>query len=119
MAMMTPQQDDPDAMVRDVLLVGTVGLSLLNGMHFSPLFEPGVVLLRPIFASFYLSSQLITLYLTSIFLGLATLMVSGLAAALFEKLTGRKRSDPASLGVWLGATFLAVLPSLLAMPRGG
>lgn len=116
---MDKPQDDPDALPRDVLLVATVGLSLLNGMHFSPFFEPGLVLLRPIFASFYITSQIVTLYLTSIFLGLATLMLAGLPAALFEKATGRARSDAASLGIWLVATFLAVLPSLVAMPRGG
>ena len=117
--MITGKEDDPDAMPRDMLLVGTVGLSLLNGMHFSPWFEPVHVLLRPILASFYLTSPLILLYLTSIFLGLVTLMLSGIPAALFEKATGRRSSDTASMGVWFLATALLSLPALLAMSRAG
>jgi hypothetical protein len=116
---MNPQQDDPDAMTRDVLLVGTVGLSLLNGMHFSPWFEPVHVLLRPILASFYLTSPLLLLYFTSIFLGLATLMLAGIPAALFEKARGLTRSSPASIGIWLAATLLLSLPALMAMSRSG
>jgi hypothetical protein len=118
-SMITGKEDDPDAMPRDMLLVGTVGLSLLNGMHFSPWFEPVHVLLRPILSSFYLTSPLILLYLTSIFLGLVTLMLSGIPAALFEQGTGRKSSDTASMGVWFIATALLSLPALLAMSRAG
>ncbi|MGL4729565.1 MAG: hypothetical protein ACRCWO_12495 [Bosea sp. (in: a-proteobacteria)] len=117
--MMTPQQDDPDAMTRDMLLVGTVGLSLLNGMHFSPWFEPVHVLLRPILASFYLTSPLLLLYFTSIFLGLVTLMLAGIPASLFEKMTGRERSSPASMGIWMAVTLLLSIPALLAMSRAG
>jgi hypothetical protein len=117
--MITGKEDDPDAMPRDMLLVGTVGLSLLNGMHFSPWFEPVHVLLRPILASFYLTSPLILLYLTSIFLGLVTLMLSGIPAALVEKARGKATSDTVSMGVWFVATALLSLPALLAMSRAG
>lgn len=116
---MGPQSDDPQAMNRDLLLVGTVGASLLNGMHFSPFFEPALVLLRPVLSNFYISSQIISLYLTSIFLGLLTLILAGIPAALFERFTGRRQSDVASLGIWLAATLVLVLPSLLASSRGG
>jgi hypothetical protein len=115
--MITGSDNDPDAMPRDMLLVGTVGLSLLNGMHFSPWFEPVHLLLRPIVSSFYLTSPLILLYFTSIFLGLVTLMLAGIPVSIFEKLRGRTTSDTASMAVWFVATALLVLPALLAMSR--
>ena len=116
---MGPQQDDPQAMNRDLLLVGTVGASLLNGMHFSPFFEPALVLFRPVLSSFYLNSQIVSLYLTSIFLGLLTLILAGIPAAIFERFTGRKQSDIKSLSIWLVATLLLVLPSLANAFKGG
>jgi hypothetical protein len=107
------------AMKRDVALVATAGLSLLNGMHFSPWFDPIAVLLKPFVASTFLSSPLVFLYLASLFISVLTLLVAGVPATLYERFKGLKESTPASLGIWLAATAVLTLPSVLAAARGG
>jgi hypothetical protein len=99
-------------MQRDVLLVATTALSLLNGMHFSPLFDPVFFLLRP-FVAPILASPLVLFYLTSLFIGVMTLAISGIPAALYERIRGLRESTPLSLGVWFVTTFVLSLPGLL------
>jgi uncharacterized membrane protein len=101
-----------DTMQRDVLLVATVGASLLNGMHFSPLFDPVLFLLKPFVASL-VASPLVLYYLTSIFISLVTLMIGGIPAAIYERVRGETETTPVSLGIWLAATLAASLPGLM------
>ena len=95
---------------RDGMLVGIAGLSLLNGMHFSPLFDPAFVLFRAFAPGFFLNSPLLLFYFTSLLLSVTTLVLAGIPAALFERFTGRRESDMVSLGIWLGT--LAVMAAL-------
>jgi hypothetical protein len=99
---------------RDVLLVATAGASLLNGMHFSPYFDPVFILLKPFIAGTLLATPLVLLYLTSLFISLMTLLIAGIPAALYERATGSSASTAASLGIWLAGTVLLAIPSLLA-----
>lgn len=101
-------------MQRDVLLVATAALSLVNGMHFSPWFDPVTILLRPFVAGTFLASPIVFLYLTSIFISLMTLLVGGVPAALYERFQGLKESSTTSLMIWLGATGLLSAEALLA-----
>ena len=99
-------------MQRDVMLIATAALSLLNGMHFSPLFDPILFLIRP-FVAPLLSGPLIMYYLTSIFISLVTLMIAGVPAALYERIRGLKESSPMSIGIWLVTTLLVAIPGLM------
>lgn len=99
-------------MQRDVLLLAAAGASLLNGMHFSPLFDPVFFLLRPFVAS-VLSSGLVLFYLTSIFISIMTLVIAGIPAAIYERLRGQTESSPMSIGIWLLATLVLALPGIL------
>lgn len=101
-------------MKRDVLLVAIAGISLLNGMHFSPYFDPVAILLRPFIAGTLLSTPLLSLYLTSIFVSLMSLLIAGIPAAIYERLTGQRESTATSLGIWLGALVAITLPAILA-----
>lgn len=99
-------------MQRDVLLVAAAAVSLVNGMHFSPLFDPIFFLLRP-FVAPILSSPLVLFYLTSIFISVMTLVVAGVPAALYERLRGQSQSSPVSIGIWFAATVVLALPGIL------
>jgi hypothetical protein len=105
--------DRGETMQRDVLLVATAAVSLLNGMHFSPYFTPVHVLLLPFIAGTFLATPLVALYLTSIFVSLMTLLIAGVPAAIYERVKGASTSTPASLGIWLVFTLLLAVPSLL------
>lgn len=107
--------DRQNIMQRDVLLVAIAGMSLLNGMHFSPYFDPTAILLRPFLAGTPLGTPLVFLYLSSMFTSLMSVLLAGVPAALYERATGLKASTPVSLGIWLGAIFLITLPTFFAM----
>ena len=102
-------------MKRDVLLVATAGASLLNGMHFSPFFDPIAILLRPFLAGTILATPIVSLYISSIFVSLMTLLLAGVPAAIYERVKGETESTPASLGIWLACTILLTVPSFMAM----
>ncbi len=99
---------------QDVLIVGIVGLAVLNGMHFSPWLDGAFILTKPFFQiTFWISSPLLVFYFTSLALSTLTIMLAGIPAAIFERLTGRTETDGASLYIWLGATILLTIPALL------
>ena len=96
---------------RDVLLVATAGLAALNGLHSSPLFDPMLFFLHRVAPGFL--APMLLFYFNSLLLALATLLLAGVPAALYERVRGLKTSTPVSLGIWLAATFLLSLPGLM------
>src|SRR3990170_3463548 len=105
-------QERQDAMQRDVMLVATAGLSLLNGQASSPMFDPVFFLLRP-FVAQLVSSPILLFYFTSLFLSLMTLLLAGVPAAIYERIRGQKDSTPISIGIWLAATIVLTMPAML------
>lgn len=112
---MVQMENRDDLLKRDVLLIATAAASLLNGMHFSPYFDPVFILLKPFIAGTLLTTPLVLFYLTSIFISVMTLLVAGVPAALYERFRGLQESNTTSLGIWLACTLLLALPSLLSM----
>lgn len=108
-------QDRQDLMQRDVLLMVTAGIALVNGMHSSPFFDPVFILLRPFAAGLSLTSPLVLLYFTSLLISLLTLMIGGIPAALYERAKGLDHSTPSSLGLWAACVTLISIPSLIGL----
>jgi len=104
-----------DLLQRDILLIATVVVSLLNGMHFSPYFDPVFILLKPFLAGTLLSTPLVLFYVTSIFTSVMTLLIAGIPAALYERFRGLKESNTTSLAIWLACTSLLARPSVISM----
>ncbi len=103
-----------EQMQSDVLLVATAGLSLLNGMPFSPVLLPFLALLKALMAGTWLASPIVVTYLASIMASATTLVLAGVPAALYERAKGLERSTAMSLGIWLAGTLLlVVLPHIL------
>lgn len=96
---------------RDVLLVATAGLALLNGMHFSPFFDPVLFFVQRLAPGFF--GPLLLFYFNSLLISLTTLLLAGVPAALYERAMGHQQSTSVSLGIWLGCTLLLTLPSIL------
>ncbi|HVL73775.1 MAG TPA: hypothetical protein VM434_18040 [Beijerinckiaceae bacterium] len=97
----------------DGLLVGIAGLALLSGMHFSPYFDPAFLLVKFFGPAFFVGSPLVLFYFTSLLVSTTALILAGVPAAIFERVTGRKESDWASLTVWLAGTALIAMPALV------
>jgi hypothetical protein len=101
-------------MQRDVLLVATAAVSLLNGQGFSPIFDPVFFLLRPFIAGTFLATPLVFFYLTSVFISLMTLLIAGVPAAIYERIRGTSGSTPVSIGIWFVTTAVLSFPAIRA-----
>ncbi len=51
-------------------------------------------------------------------MAVGSVIVSGIPAAIFERLTGRQQTDSTSMAVWLGAIFLITIPSFMGLVGG-
>jgi hypothetical protein len=103
--------DREQALRQDGYLLGIATLGLVNGMHFSPLYDGAFVLLRPILATLFITSPVVQFYLSSLLLAVGSVLLAGIPAALYERATGRVQSDPTSLGIWLAGVGLLALPA--------
>lgn len=104
-------------MKRDGMLVGIAGVSLINGLHISPFFDPVFFLMRAMAPAFFISSPLLMFYFTSLFLGIATLAIAGVPAAVFERLGGRMVTDTRVFVFWFVGVLVVSLPTLLHLAR--
>lgn len=98
---------------RDVLLAGTVGLAIVNGLDFSPAFDSVSYWLYTFARGTPLFDGELFYYLTSVVISLMTLLVAGIPAALYERVRRLPQSTPGSLTIWLVATLLLTLPAIL------
>lgn len=113
---MDDMQHRQDAMQKDVMLIATAGMSLMNGMTWSPVLFPFVVLLKALLAGSFLASPLVLTYLASLLASATTLALAGIPAALYERAKGLQESSPMSIGIWLAATIILVGLPFLLMP---
>jgi hypothetical protein len=98
---------------RDLLLAATVGVAIVNGLDFSPVFDSVSYYLYSFARESPLLHGEVFYYLTSVAISLMTLLLAGIPAALYERARGLQRSTLASLTIWLLATALLTLPAIL------
>ena len=92
-------------------LVAVIGLAILNGV-FSPAIIP-VFALHGLWYPFFLPAILPAIFLAcSLIVSTFTLMLGGVPAALYEKISGGGKSTPVSGLIWLVAVALLTLPAL-------
>lgn len=96
---------------RNLLVFAVVGISILNG-----LFSPYIAIAMPIAAvllpEVFPRSVGWVLFFSSLLVSSATLLVSGVPAALYERLIDRNGSGNAASIIWLAGAFLLALPAL-------
>lgn len=61
----------------------------------------------------FLATPAFALYGTSLIVSVSVLLLAGVPAAIFERVTGRGESDSAAMLVWLGAAGILTLPGML------
>lgn len=94
-------------------IVGIAGLAIVNGI-FSPLFLPQCVAMVLVLApALLIASPSLVFFLAALLAATGTIMLAGVPAAIFERVSGRNQSDTAAYTVWLVATFVLSLPGLL------
>jgi hypothetical protein len=100
--------------LRLVLLAGVIAVAVFNGQGFSPAFDPLLYLLTPFLRGTPLGTQMGFFYTTSALLSLMTFMFSGLLAALYERLLGRRSSTTVSMLIWLAVAAMLAYPAYKA-----
>jgi hypothetical protein len=101
--------------MRYLLLFATAALSILNGMSFSPLFDSVAYFLYLFTRGSRFIGPDLLVYLTSAFVSSMTLLLAGIPAAAYERIRDFKESTPVSLGLWLVATAILTLPTLMRL----
>jgi hypothetical protein len=99
--------------VRGVLLVAAAALALFNGSLWSPFFDSVSYVL-------YLTTRGVPLMTAArasdvapLAIALMTLLLAGIPAAIYERIRGLQSSTPVSIGIWLAATLLLTLPTIV------
>jgi hypothetical protein len=98
---------------RDLALLATIALALVNGLDVSPAFDSVSYWLYTFARGSPLFDGEVFYYLTSAAISAMTLLVAGIPAALYERARGLTQSTPGSLTIWLLATLLLTLPTIL------
>jgi hypothetical protein len=112
---MTHTRDEPQfTIVRLVLLAGVIAVAIFNGRGFSPAFDPLLYLLTPFVRGTPLGTQMGFYYTTSVLLSLLTFVLSGLPAALYERVLRHRTSSIVSMLIWLAVAALLAYPAYKA-----
>ena len=92
--------------------IPVVLVSILNGMHspahllmseLSPIWYP--TLFVPVIPE-------VVFYISSLLISSMTLMIAGVPAALYERVTGARQSNFISMGIWLLGAAVLSIPSI-------
>ena len=97
-------------MDRQTLLLLVVGVCIVNGM-FSPLVVVSWRIAAVLMPELFPRTQEWVLFWGSVLLASATLLFSGVPAALYERLAGRDSSGTGSMWIWLAGAVVLSLPA--------
>jgi hypothetical protein len=99
---------------RQTLLLIVIGLSVVNGI-FSPYLKIAIPVSAALLPELFPRTLEWVLFWASILLSSATLLVSGVPAALYERFIDSDEKSDIPMWIWLaGAAFLS-LPSILRL----
>lgn len=98
-------------MDRNFFLFTVVGISILNGL-FSPFLAVAIPIAAVLLPEVFPRSVGWVLFFSSLLVASGTLLISGVPAALYERLVDRGRGGIASLVIWLIGAVLLALPAL-------
>jgi hypothetical protein len=110
-----PRHDPPllTHALRGVLLLAACAVAFFNGSLWSPIFDSVSYVLYLSTRSFPMMSAARAYYATPFAIMIMTLLIAGIPAALYERLRGTSTSTIGSLTVWLLATVLLTLPTIM------
>src|SRR5512138_2240220 len=97
---------------RQTLFIIVIALSMVNGI-FSPLLKIAVPISAVLLPELFPRTVQWVLLWASVLLSTLTLLLSGIPAALYERLVERNPNGTASLWIWLGGAVVLSLPAAL------
>ncbi|MBI3199056.1 MAG: hypothetical protein HYZ40_16425 [Rhodospirillales bacterium] len=97
-------------MDRNLLVFAVVGISILNGL-FSPFLAIAMPIAAVLMPEVFPRSVGWVLFFSSLLVSSATLLVSGVPAALYERLLEGARGGTPAIAVWLVGAAILTLPA--------
>jgi len=101
-------------MDRQTLVMLLIGLCIFNGI-FSPYLNIAVPVSAALMPELFPRTIEWTLFWGSVLLSSATLLFSGVPAALYERLVDRNSEGMASMWIWFGGAALLSAPAILRL----
>lgn len=99
--------------LRGLLLMAAAAIALFNGSLWSPFFDSVAYILYLTTRGFPLMTAARASDAAPIVIAVLTLMIAGIPAAIYERIRRLPTSSTASIGVWLVATLLLTLPTIM------
>jgi hypothetical protein len=96
---------------RHTLFLIVLGLSVVNGI-FSPYLNLAIPVTAVLLPELFPRSVEWVLFWSSILFSSATLLLSGVPAALYERLAGEKRESTLSMWIWIAGAATLSLPAV-------
>ena len=97
---------------RHSLLLIVLGLAIVNGI-FSPYMNIAIPVSTVLMPELFPRTLEWVLFWSSILVSSATLLFSGVPAALYERLLERDRASTTSMWIWLAGALTLSLPAIL------
>jgi len=99
-------------MDRTLYFVGIAFFGMVNGLFNSTLLLFALIHMQILAPALLFGSVPLTLMFASLMVSTVTIILGGIPAALYERLTGAQDSADASLWMWLAATAVLTLPAI-------
>ena len=98
-------------MSRNFYFIGIAFFGMINGIFNQIALIFALLYVQPLAGPLLFGSVSLTLMFASLMVSTATIIVGGIPAAIYERLTGASDSSDASLWIWLAGTAIAALPA--------
>jgi hypothetical protein len=101
------------AMNRNIYYIGIAFFGMVNGIFNQLALLFALIHVQVLAPSLLFGSPSLTLMFSSLMVSTATIIIAGVPAAVYERLTGAKDdSTVTSLWIWLAGTALLTLPAI-------
>jgi len=98
-------------MSRNFYYIGIAFFGMINGIFNQLWLIFALVYVQTFAAPLLFGSLSLTLMFASLMVSTATVILGGIPAAIYERVTGASDSNDASLWIWLAGTALLTLPA--------
>ena len=98
-------------MNRNFYFIGIAFFGMINGIFNQLALIFALLYVKPLAGPLLFDNISLTLMFASLMVSTATIILGGIPAAIYEKVTGARESSDASLWIWLAGTAVAALPA--------
>jgi hypothetical protein len=99
-------------MSRNFYFIGVAFFGMINGLFNQVAIIFALLYVRPMAGPLLFDSLSLTLLFASLMVSTATVILGGIPAAIYERLTGASDSNDMSLWIWLAGTAILTLPAI-------